>query len=126
MDNNDLPSNGFLTVLQRKELNDGLLSEASERLSKAVLLTMATGKKASVTLTLTIEPQKGRAVNVSAAVTTKLPPVNNDSLTIFYPDDQGGLHRNNPAQKEMAFEPRSIEGGREEETPVAAQEEASA
>lgn len=102
-------NNGFMAVLQRKEVQDGLISEASDRLQTAVIAAMGAGKKASVTVTLTVEPQKGRAINVAAAVTSKLPAIKQDSLTIFYPDDQGGLHRNDFRQKELGLEIR--EGG---------------
>jgi hypothetical protein len=119
----ELPPNGFMTVLQRKELNDGLLTEASEELGKAALAAKLSGKKASITLTLTLEPQKGGAISVGATVNAKVPQTKEDSLTIFFVDDDGGLHRDNPRQRELPLQ--SHDGGiatveAEEETAQAA------
>lgn len=86
--------------MQRKELNDGLLTEASEKLSEAALAAYHSGKKATVSLTLTLEPKKG-AINIGAVVASKIPNVKQDSLTIFYVDDKGGLHRDDPRQRKL-------------------------
>lgn len=119
----ELPPNGFMAVLQRKEVNDGFLTDASEELSKAALAVARTGKKATVTVALTLEPQKGGAISVSATVNAKVPETRQDSLTIFFVDDEGGLHRDNPRQREL---PLSVhDGGNEEQEPVGAASAAS-
>lgn len=107
----DPTPNGFWSVLQRKELNDGLLTTASETLSEAALAAYHSGKKATVTLTLTLEPKKG-AVNIGAVVTSKIPSTKQDSLTIFYVDETGGLHRDDPRQREMEL--TAHDGGKAE------------
>lgn len=106
-----LTDNTFLTVLQRKEINDGLLTEASEQLRQAALAAMRSGKKATVTVVLTLEPEKG-ALSIGATVNSKVPPNKSDSLTIFYVDDDGGLHRNNPRQRELPLQ--AHDGGQAE------------
>lgn len=115
--------NGFLSVLQRKELNDGLLTEASEKLSEAALAAYQSGKKATVSVTLTLEPKKG-AINIGAVVASKLPRTKEDSLTIFYVDENGGLHRDDPRQRKLEL--TSHEGGKSEtERPSEAAQAAS-
>lgn len=106
-----IPQNSFMAVLQRKEINDGLLTHASKILAEAALAAKATGKKATVTLTLTLEPEKG-AMSVGAAVFAKTPPQTQDSLTIFWVDKDGALVRDNPEQKELPL--RSLGGGANE------------
>lgn len=105
----DMRSNSFLSVLQRKEINDGLLTEASEKLGEAALAAKASGKKATVILTITIEPQKRGALAISALVGNKVPPTKEESLSIFFVDKEGGLHRDDPEQKE--FELKAHAGG---------------
>ena len=107
--NSEIKSNSFLSVLQRKELNDGLLTEASQKLGEAALAAKATGKKATVTLTMIVEPQKRGALAISCAVGNKVPPTREETFSIFFVDKDGGLHRDDPDQKE--FELKAHEGG---------------
>lgn len=107
-------SNGFLSVLQRKETQVGTLSEASDLLAEAVRASALTGKKATVTLTLTVEPKQG-ALNFVTKLSSKM-PVEEEPLCIFYADSQGNLHRDDPRQKELALSVHS--GGRAEPEPV--------
>lgn len=109
--NADAAPNGFLSVLQRKETQVGTLSEASNLLAEAVKASCATGKKATVTLTLTIEPKLG-AVNFVTKLASKI-PTDEEPLCIFYADTDGNLHRDDPRQKELAL--RSVEGGANQE-----------
>jgi hypothetical protein len=106
---NEIKPNSFLSVLQRKELNDGLLTEASQKLGEAALAAKATGKKATVILTMIIEPQKRGALAISAAVGNKVPPTREESFSIFFVDKDGALHRDDPDQKE--FELKAHQGG---------------
>jgi hypothetical protein len=105
----DLKPNSFLTVLQRKEVQESLLTDASKALGEACLAAKQTRKKATVTLTLTIEPQKGGALGISAAIAGKVPSTRDEQLTIFFVDKDGALVRDNPDQKELSL--TSHDGG---------------
>lgn len=103
----EIASNGFLSVLQRKETQVGTLSEASDLLAEAVRASVATGKKATVTLVLECQPKLG-AVNFVTKLKSSI-PVEEEPLCIFYADSEGNLHRDDPRQKELEL--RSVEGG---------------
>lgn len=96
------PSNGFLAVLQRKETQVGTLSEASALLAAAVLAAGITGKKASITLKLEVEPERD-ALNFTVKLTSSV-PTKSQPLCIFYADRDGQLHRDDPAQKELPLQ----------------------
>lgn len=85
----------------------GTLSQASHLLAEAVQASGMTGKRASVTLTLTVEPKQG-ALNFVAKLTSRMPSAE-EPLCIFYADSAGNLHRDDPRQKELAL--RAYEGG---------------
>lgn len=104
------PENGFLAVLQRKEIQDGTLTEASRLVGEAAKAAFATGKKATVTVTITIEP-KLNALNFGAKLKSTL-PAPAEPLCIFYCDQDGGLHRDDPRQKELELSVHR--GGRDE------------
>jgi len=107
MTTEDIPSNAFLAILQQKERSCGLLAEASVAMCSAAAAAERTQKKATVTLTITIEP-KMSALNVKADLKAKLPP-EEQPLCIFYVDKTGKLSRNDPAQSEFRF--KQYEGG---------------
>lgn len=86
-------------MLQRKEIQCGSLSEASALLAAVVLAATAVGKKGSVTLKLEVEP-KDDALNFSVKLTSAM-PTKRQPLCIFYADEDGGLHRDDPAQREL-------------------------
>jgi hypothetical protein len=115
---NEPASNSFMAVLQRKETQVGTLSEASDLLAEAVKAAAITGKKASVTLTLTVEPKQG-ALNFITKLATRL-PVEEEPLCIFYADAKGQLHRDDPRQKELALQ--AHDGGLKTEEGPQAQE----
>lgn len=100
-ENPELPSNSFLSVLQRKELQEGLLTQGSEELAKLALAVKQTKKKGSLSLTLLIEPQKGGAISVSAAFVNKAPSTAPQQTTIFFVAKNGALVRDNPDQHEL-------------------------
>lgn len=92
-----------MAVLQQKEVKDGFLTDASAELEKAALASVRTGKKATVTLTLSIEPQKGSAISIGATINSKAPSTKEDSFALFFVTNEGGLQRNDPRQGEMKF-----------------------
>lgn len=112
--NPELPSNSFLAVLQRKEIQESLLTECSSALSDLALAVKATKKKGTLSLVLTLEPQKGGAISVGAMIGTKAPSTAPQHLTIFFVDDQGALVRDDPAQKELTL--TAHDGGANVET----------
>ena len=101
----ELPSNSFLTVLQRKELQESLLTEGSKLLAELALAVKATKKKGTLSLVLTLEPEKGGAISVAAALNLKAPSTAPQHLTIFFIDKEGALVRDNPEQKELVLTP---------------------
>nr|WP_046285128.1 hypothetical protein [Mycobacterium sp. UM_NZ2] len=76
---------------------------ASKLLREAVEAVKQTGRGASVTVTFSISQLKNnpRAVVVGDKVTAKIPEEKSDS--IWFTDDEGGLHRNDPEQYEMNY-----------------------
>lgn len=110
----EVQPNSFLSVLQRKELQESLLTEASIELGKLALAVKQTKKKGTLSLTLLVEPQKGGALSVNATLNAKAPSTAAQHLTIFYVDKDGALLRNNPDQKELAL--TAHEGGKSEES----------
>ena len=93
-----------MAVLQRKETQIGTLSEASDLLADAVKAVGLTGKKATITLKLTVEPKQG-ALHFGAKLSSTIPP-EEEPLCIFYADAEGHLHRDDPRQKEFSLEIR--------------------
>jgi hypothetical protein len=86
------------TILQ---INNGaVVGELSEALREVVAAVRATGKSASITLTLRIAPaSKGitDVLTVESQVKTKLPEPDR-GITIFYATDDNNLVRNDPNQ----------------------------
>ena len=103
----EMQNNALITVLQHKERSSGLISEASRILCEAAAAAQRTQKKATLTLTLSIEPQLN-ALNVKADLKSKLPP-DEQPICIFYVDGAGELSRSDPNQAEFRF--KSHEGG---------------
>lgn len=112
MEDENLPSNSFLSVLQRKELQEGLLTLASEALGRLALAVKLTKKKGTLNLVMTVEPQKGGAISIGVAVNSKAPSTAEQHLTIFFVDEDGSLLRDDPGQKELAL--TAHDGGQNE------------
>jgi hypothetical protein len=91
----------FADVL--RDLGKGMVAdEASVALTDLVQQVQAHGKKGRVTLHVEVEPFKGSVgmLLVSARVDSRLPQA--DPVTaVFFPDDHGNLHRNDPRQGEL-------------------------
>lgn len=83
---------------------DGVLaSEVTAAMAEVAAAVMDTGKKGKVTLTIDIGPLgKGssRTLIVGDDVKTKVPEHDREEA-IWYADDDGGLHKNDPAQLRM-------------------------
>jgi hypothetical protein len=91
----------FADVL--RDLGKGAVAdEASMALTDLVQHVQEVGKKGRVTLHVEVEPFKGSVgmLLVSARVDSRLPQA--DPVTaVFFPDDHGNLHRNDPRQGEL-------------------------
>lgn len=75
--------------------------ELSAELAKAVAQARLTGKKATLTLTLTIEPQgQSGQYFVRDAIKTRLPELAKET-TLFFGTPEGNLTRSDPRQAEL-------------------------
>lgn len=106
----------FATILLQCE--KGLVHDkASELMRDAVSAVKELGKTAKVNIELTITPVKNntRVVQIEAKPTAKIPQPPR-APSIFYADDTGGLHRNDPEQREFDYAPtdgRTAAAGRD-------------
>lgn len=79
----------------------GLTQELNEKLQKVVQAVRETGKKGSVSLTLSID-MKGAQVEVTSKVKTKAPNPDRPAQ-FFYYDEDGNLFGRDPRQTEIDF-----------------------
>jgi hypothetical protein len=84
---------------------------ATDKLAEVVRAVDRTGGVGTLTITLKIKPSKhgGNEKTIEAHVSAKA-PVDPVAPAVFFSDDEGDLHRNDPKQSEMPFEqvaPRS-------------------
>lgn len=75
--------------------------EATKLMSEAVEAVKLTGKSAKVTVELSIHPVKNNTsiVRIEDKVTSSMPREPRSS--VWFPDDAGALHRNDPNQGEL-------------------------
>ncbi|MFV8317073.1 hypothetical protein [Mycobacterium sp. 23] len=75
--------------------------EATKKLREAVEAVQQTGKAASVTVKLDIKPvdKIPNAFRIQDSITAKIPEDTRTSM--WFGDDQGGLHRNDPNQRSL-------------------------
>ena len=86
-----------------RDIRKGMVAEAAgEELASVVRAVTATGKPGSLTIKLTVKPQKGDSEQV--VISSKLSattPTADMPEAIFFADMEGDLHRNDPRQPEM-------------------------
>jgi hypothetical protein len=76
--------------------------KVSQELRDAVAAVQDQGKAATVTLQVKIEPFKGNPDVLSTTITSNAKiPKPAPKPAIYYPDENGGLHRNDPKQREL-------------------------
>lgn len=89
-----------------REIRRGaLLDDCAQALADVVSRVSQTGKPGSFTLKLTVKPAgRGsvRTVVLEDDVSTKLPGADKE-VTIFFPTEDGGLSRSDPAQIPLAL-----------------------
>ena len=100
---NDQAKQEFAAIL----LQPGLALEhdrASKMLREATAAVKELGKAAEVNIKLRIEPVKNNnsVVQIAARATAKVPQPPTVAK-IFFADDEGGLHRNDPTQREFEY-----------------------
>lgn len=82
---------------------DGALDdELTDAMAKVVAACREVGKAGSVTLTITVAPE-GRTVVVGDRVAVKAPEARR-LPEIYFPDADGGLHRDDPYQQRLPLE----------------------
>lgn len=86
------------------------LHKFSEKLAEATLAARTVGKKATVTLTIEVSPDKTdeSVVSVQPKITCKIPE-KGFAEAIFFVDEKGKLSKEDPKQAEM-FEERRKQG----------------
>lgn len=91
----------------------GLHTELSEQLADLVTQVVATGKKGTIKLTLTVAPSKDdEAIVVVTDGLSVATPKHTQRPTLFYPDEAGNLHRRDPRQAEIpGMGLRGVPGG---------------
>lgn len=91
----------FTDVL-REYRRGALVDEATAALAEVVKGVRETGKSGSVTLTIKVSHQKGDrdVMELEAAVNGK-PPKEPLPAAIFFADEDGSLHRQDPKQREL-------------------------
>ena len=100
----------FAAILLQCE--KGLVHDkASELLREAVAAVKEQGKPAEINVRMKITPVKNNTgvVQIEANPTAKIPqPARKPAM--FFADDEGGLHRNDPTQREFDYAPTAADG----------------
>lgn len=87
--------------------------KVSQELRDAVAAVQEQGKAATVTLQVKIEPFKGNPDVLSTTITSAAKiPKPAPKPGIYYPDEDGGLHRNDPRQREFDYGPTQPADGK--------------
>lgn len=96
---------GFIASFQAGAIHD----EGTAKLRDAVSAALSLNKPAAISLQVNITPTGGgRMVIATPTITAKIPQPKSSS--VFYADDIGGLHRNDPFQHKLELDqPPAIE-----------------
>ena len=80
-------------------------TEASKKLTELIAAVTETGKKGSISVTLTVSRDKemSRVVKIDDSIKANVPKETRRSL--WFPDDNNRLHRNDPTQDSLFDEP---------------------
>jgi len=83
------------------ELGAGQTLEVlTKDLAEVVSAVKATGKQGEITLKLTVKPNGIHGAVLADKITSKVPKEDRGE-TLFFTDDDGGLHRRDPRQAEL-------------------------
>lgn len=95
----------LITDVLREVRRGRALEVASQKLADLVRAVDETGKAGTVTIVMTVKPEKGggNQKTIAVDVKSKIPePVMPEA--IFFSDKEGDLHRSDPKQREMFSE----------------------
>ena len=94
------------------DLDDGAVhQQATDELGSLIRAALDTNKGGSMTITLTAKPDRKGMVCVTSKIATRLPAPSTNA-TMFFTDDVGNVHRNDPRQLPLkAVAPTPIKGG---------------
>jgi hypothetical protein len=91
-----------ITDVLREHDKGAAVIQASEELAELVEAVTNESKPGKLTITITITPNKKSKEAVFFGVETKLSkPKSTSPLSVFFTDENGGLHRRDPRQSEM-------------------------
>ena len=96
---NPIEPQDFLVFLAA-QAGGGTVTELSDGLAELVRRVADTGKKGSISLTVAVEPMKGgdgKTMVVKDSISLKLPEYDR-TASVYFTDEDGRLHRNNPQQ----------------------------
>lgn len=85
----------------RDQLDGETLEELDTGLKEIIAVADLSGRKTKLTLVLDAD-KKGRTVALKADVTVKIPPPVREA-DIWFPDRDGGLHREDPMSPKLTF-----------------------
>lgn len=103
----------FALVLQEMR-KGGLHTELGDELAALVQQCIRTGKKGSLTLTLSVDPKDGTNEEALVVVDDKIvvkAPRFDTPATVYWADDKGNLQRDRPSQGKLPL--REVSGGTE-------------
>lgn len=91
-----------ITDVLREYRNGRLADIASQRLAELVQAVDETNKPGELTIKFKVKPEKGGGSQKTIAcdVKSKIPEIDLPEA-VFFSDDEGNLHRTDPAQREM-------------------------
>jgi hypothetical protein len=90
---------GFIALLQQKA-GGVALTDLDQALADLVARSIATHRKGSLTLKITIKPNAKRGVKVCDELKVDMPK-EETSESFFFAGDHGELLKNDPAQREL-------------------------
>ena len=93
-----------ITDVLRESRNGRAADVASQRLAELVQAVDETGKAGSLTITFKVKPEKGGGSQKTIAcdVKSKIPEIDLPEA-VFFSDEEGNLHRSDPAQTDLPF-----------------------
>jgi len=94
-----------ITDILREIRRGRAVDQATRMLTEVVRAVDETGKAGTVTITLTVKPEKGGGSQktIGVAVKAKKPEADIPEA-VFFSDPEGDLHRSDPTQEEMFSE----------------------
>lgn len=100
-----LPDHTRTFVQYLYEIDDGrLVGELTQEMRDLVTEVRDQQKAGTITLTLKVEPTKAPNTLIITDQVAVKPPKHTPGASIFYPDEEGYLHRKDPMQPELPLQ----------------------